>query len=197
MLTLENGSQRCQPISVFSLMEFEKAKPNPEVLDSLDLESLLMLQDLSEREEMLAKEFEDTRQLTRAPVQVRLRNLIEERFADRKVKPGTETKYRPTYVYSLSPWITLEQIKAAIERKANRSSQIKSQEPKKQTRESKDMHQEISGYTNQMQVMAELLEAAIDRIADLESRLSRLEQGSVSAITLNRDELLRKLQSGK
>lgn len=201
MFTLENGSPSRQLVSVLPLMEFQnqgsKFESIAQSMDDLDIESLLMLQALVKNGRMYAKDFEETIRLTRAPVQLRLRHLTEIKLVDREIDPRTESKYRPTYIYTAAAWLSEDLLALKLSSKSKPAGKPQTQKQDQVIQEPQQMSHAISERENQAQIMAELLEIAIDRIADLEERLGRLEHQNNASISLDRDELLRKLRGKK
>lgn len=163
-----SGSRQDTPLDL--CLEFEDSKDSKiQSTFALDPTSLSILKEIERRGDTKAKELVEVLHLSRGPILGRLKKLSEKGLLSRSVQPGTERKSKPTYIYRLASSLQT-------------SSEIASL--------SNTDKQETS-----IEVMAELLEAAIQEIATLKSRMSRVENALALKSSLDREELLSKLKS--
>lgn len=177
MENLQNVSGSRQESSLGLCLSFEDSdlqsdNLHPQSFEDLDPTSLSILKEIGQRGDTKAKELIDLLHLSRGPILGRLKKLSEKGFLVRSIQPGTEQKSKPTYIYRLS------------------SSQSAITKPNETV-----VSTENQPRANSIEVMAELLEAAIQEIAALKSRMVRLETALEFKMSLDREELLSKLKS--
>lgn len=169
------GSPRQQATSAFSpsIEDFEDSskKTGKDSLDKLDGVSISILRLVKHLGKAESKEVRDALHLSRSPVSGRLKQLSESGFLIRTAKPGTEHKLKPTYTYEVLPGLQLDSAS---------TENAESQAPVEETT---------------IEIMAELLSAAIQEIAALKSRISRLEAAINTKPKLDHKALFDKLQS--
>jgi DNA-binding Lrp family transcriptional regulator len=162
-------------------------------LETLDTSSLNILEFLASNPWQRAKAIEKPISLTSGPVQMRLKGLVEKGYLVRRGAVGTEHKFHPTYEYALNERVNVEEISRILkDRQSPTLLSINTEEVN--PRQSTQVESSSQSYDHD-DLIAELLEAAIDRIAELESRVSQLENRKSTRVKLNRVELLQKLKA--
>lgn len=162
-------------------------------IESLDTSSLNILDFLAVNPWQKAKAIEKPVSLTSGPVQMRLKGLTEKGYLVRRGAAGTEHKFHPTYEYALHEEVNVEEISRTL--KDRQSLTLLSINTNEVNPPQSTQVESSSQLYDQDDLIAELLEAAIDRIAELESRVSQLENRKSTRVKLNRTELLKKLKA--
>jgi predicted transcriptional regulator len=165
-------------------------------LDSSSLQMLHRLYDLEEGEALLSKDFQEITHLTRAPIQLRLRQMLDAGLVQREIKPGTEAKRMPTYLYRLDPNVPkniLEQVLNIEESKKQGQASKDSNNSQEAQKEAVLVASTAESKENFYQTMAELLSTVCERIDELKVLLCELEKVVPPGISVNRAELLQKL----
>lgn len=96
-----------------------------------------MIAKLLQEQFVEAKDLEDASGLSRSAALNRAEKLVEKGVVHRRIKPGTENRHKPPYIFSLEPEVKA-QLSALIQEKgAERKDQLKQDEIEKSTQ---DLH---------------------------------------------------------
>lgn len=195
MSTIENGFSLRQPDVLNGLIEYSKEAKELDktaiylLLLGLDSSSLQILKAVGETSGIGSRLLEDKVKLSRAPILVRTKNLDKQKLLSRTVLPGTENHSKPTFIHSLAPGVTLTAINCAIAKLS-----LEEYLSLKESGSSKPLDQastsDLSTPFQTLAVMQEMLEVAFRKIAELEGRLSNLEEALQHPGTFDREKLL-------
>ncbi len=198
MSNIKNGSSLDQP---HSLNGFIENSSNSDAISQSKIYSRLLEQDESSKQILKAVAENDRIQsralqgkvnLSRAPVLLRTKKLSEINLLLRGIVPGTENHSKPTYLYCLAPGVTAVAISCAIAKLSTSeylSIEGNSIEPPKSS------SSKVTFSTFDM--VQEVLELAFQKIADLENRLSQVEDLLHHSSAIDREKLLSILKSQK
>lgn len=106
-------------------------------LDSLDLVDLQILKAVGEISTAKAADIEDRVHISRSALLKRTAKLAELNLLTKGTLPGTESKFKPTFTFSLDPDLTREEIESAI----STLQEVKTETSKLERLEEREAHQ--------------------------------------------------------
>ncbi len=195
MTTVENGFSLRQQDAHPAFLEFhslDEDRSREAIYSRLlnqDSISLEILKHIGLEPGITSKLLEERVKLSRAPVLSRTKKLYDDKLADRGVLPGTERNSKPALTYSLPSDVNLLAIECAIKKL-----------PLDKYLRLEKGHEDRASETTTTHLAAiddlkRVLTLAVQRIVELESRLTRLERSLTQSDGFDVNELLVILQA--
>jgi DNA-binding Lrp family transcriptional regulator len=154
--------------------------------DSISLE---ILKHIGVEPGITSKLLEERVKLSRAPVLSRTKKLYDDKLTNRRALPGTERNSKPALIYSLPADVSLLAIECAL-KKLPLDKYLKLEKGQE------DRAPEIQAtHLPAVDDLKRVLTLAVQRIVELESRLTRLEYALTQSDGFDINELLVMLQS--
>jgi hypothetical protein len=198
---LENGSALRQPVGLLEFSGSQQAREPALVYSQLleaDASNRQILKIVGENPGIGSSGLQKKLNFSRAPILSRTKKLDEDSgLLLRKVRPGTEKHSKPALIYYLPPDVTLLAIECAIKGlEMSHYLKLASSEENSLTLTpftlSQAAQQARANDTpfSKLDGMEKVLKAAVQKIADLEERLNRVEKVLRSQEPLDYEKLL-------
>ncbi len=195
MTNVENGFSLRQHDTQPTFLEFQgldKDRGREAIYSRLliqDSISLEILKHIGLEPGITSKLLEERVKLSRAPVLSRTKKLYDDKLTNRSVLPGTERNNKPPLIYSLPADVSLLAIECAL-KKLPLDKYLRLEQG--QEDRAPETH---ATHLPAVDDLKRVLTLAVQRIVELESRLTRLEQALTQSDGFDINELLVMLQS--